>query len=114
MRPGEAAIKQEYLVILDEQPKQKEPPAQKESEIPEENHGKENESESASTEPPPPKKQKTKGQNKARPRTVPKVASEFRICPTVHRGTVCQYGDKCKFMHDVREYMEKKPKDIGE
>jgi len=114
MRPGEAAIKQEYLVILDEQPKQKDPPAQKESEIPEENHGKENESESASTEPPPPKKQKTKGQNKARPRTVPKVASEFRICPTVHRGTVCQYGDKCKFMHDVREYMEKKPKDIGE
>lgn len=114
MRPGEAAIKQEYLVILDEQPKQKDPPAQKESEIPEENHGKENESESASTEPPPPKKQKTKGQNKARPRTVPKVASEFRICPNVHRGTVCQYGDKCKFMHDVREYMEKKPKDIGE
>ncbi|XP_066925984.1 tRNA-dihydrouridine(47) synthase [NAD(P)(+)]-like [Clytia hemisphaerica] len=114
MRPGEAAIKQEYLVMLDEQPKQKEPPAQKESEVPEENHGKENESESASTEPPPPKKQKTKGQNKARPRTVPKVASEFRICPNVHRGTVCQYGDKCKFMHDVREYMEKKPKDIGE
>ena len=72
--------------------------------------GKENEEEARE---PPAKKPKTKGQNKARPRTVPKIAADMRICPTIHRGDVCRFGDKCKFKHDVHDYMENKAPDIG-
>ena len=68
---------------------------------------------------PPSKRQKKAskpkgGQNKGRPRTVPKVADHFRICPTVHHGTECKFGDRCRFAHDVVEYLKKKPKDVGE
>lgn len=62
---------------------------------------------------PPPNKKKFKGQNKGRPRTVPKVASEFRICPTVHRNETCGFGDSCKFLHNIEEYLKNKPPDLG-
>lgn len=73
--------------------------------------GKEN---TQDTHEPPAKKPKRKGQNKGRPHTVPKIAMELRICPTIHRGDVCRFGDKCRFKHDLREYMESKAADIGE
>ena len=61
----------------------------------------------------PPKKKAKKGQNKARPRTVPKIAANLRICPTIHRNVPCRFGDNCKFLHDPKTYLEKKPADIG-
>ena len=74
-----------------------------------------NNTNTGSPQPPPAKRQKkTKGQNKSRPRTVPKVADQYRICPNVHRGTQCRFGDKCRFAHDVHQYMATKPADIGE
>ena len=72
--------------------------------------------ENGGTGSPPAKRQKKSkgGQNKARPRTVPKVPDQFRICPNVHRGTECKFGDKCRFAHDVQQYMKNKPADVGE
>ena len=69
-----------------------------------------------SSDSPPAKRQKKSkgGQNKARPRTVPKVPDQFRICPNLHRGNECRYGDKCRFAHDVQQYMKTKPADVGE
>lgn len=60
-----------------------------------------------------PPKKKRKGQNKARPRTVPKVESEFRICPTILRNEECKFGSNCKFTHDIEKYIQHKPADIG-
>ena len=60
------------------------------------------------------KAKKVKGQNKARPRTVPKVEAEFRMCKAISRDNgVCRFGDKCKFSHDLKKYVESKPPDLG-
>ena len=62
----------------------------------------------------PPKRKKLKGQNKARPRTVPNVDRSCRLCPAVLREEVCSFGEKCAFSHDVDKYVSTRPPDIDD
>ncbi|KAG3179978.1 tRNA-dihydrouridine(47) synthase [NAD(P)(+)]-like [Phytophthora cactorum] len=36
------------------------------------------------------------------------------LCRPVASGESCQFGDNCKFSHDIDDYMKRKPKDLGE
>lgn len=68
---------------------------------------------------PPSKKQKCskvvlKGQNKSRNCTYYQIPQD-QLCSNLVDGSekgLCQY-DKCKFIHDVNTYLEKKPEDIN-
>lgn len=63
---------------------------------------------------PPAKKKKKCGMNKNRPRPA-KIDFKQQLCNSIGRGEECTYGDKCRYLHDVVEYMTKyKPLDIGE
>lgn len=63
---------------------------------------------------PPAKKKKKRGMNKNRPRAV-QLDFKVQLCNSIARGEECAYGDKCRYLHDVTEYMEKyKASDIGE
>ncbi|XP_066525035.1 tRNA-dihydrouridine(47) synthase [NAD(P)(+)]-like [Hoplias malabaricus] len=59
-------------------------------------------------------KKKFKGQNKSRPHMKPNSYDDRRLCPSVTQDRKCFYGDKCKFIHDVADYMSTKPADLGE
>lgn len=62
-----------------------------------------------------PDSKRLRGQNKSRPHTKPTTYDEKRLCLSVIQDNrECPYGDKCKFFHDVAEYMAAKPADIGE
>ncbi|XP_064204935.1 tRNA-dihydrouridine(47) synthase [NAD(P)(+)]-like [Anguilla rostrata] len=63
-----------------------------------------------------PTRKKERGQFKSRPHMKPHAYSESKLCPSIvqERETKCFYGEKCRFLHDVSEYMELKPADIGE
>lgn len=112
MRPGEAAIKEEFLIKkVEKEPARNDEKPENIGRLENQLNGETIENESS--EEPPPKKVK-KGKNKARPKTVPKIAAGFRICPTIHRGVQCRFGEKCHFLHDVKEYMAKRPADIGD
>ncbi|KAM6958851.1 tRNA-dihydrouridine(47) synthase [NAD(P)(+)]-like [Aplochiton taeniatus] len=56
-----------------------------------------------------------RGQNKSRPHMKPTSYDIRRLCPSIiqERETKCVYGDKCKFFHDIAEYMASKPADVG-
>lgn len=57
-----------------------------------------------------------RGQNKSRPHLKPNSYDNRRLCVSIiqEREVKCHYGDRCKFIHDVAEYMAGKPADIGE
>lgn len=63
------------------------------------------------------KKEKLKGQNKARP--VPfKISRELHLCPWVADQTADEpekkcLNQRCTFLHDRKEYLKIKPKDIA-
>ncbi|XP_030041124.2 tRNA-dihydrouridine(47) synthase [NAD(P)(+)]-like [Manduca sexta] len=64
-------------------------------------------------------KNKKKGQNKARPKTFQDVNKENKPCPSIidvasaDQLKFCQYNN-CKYLHDPKEYIKSKPKDLGE
>ncbi|KAI7798545.1 tRNA-dihydrouridine(47) synthase [NAD(P)(+)]-like [Triplophysa rosa] len=60
-------------------------------------------------------KRKMRGQNKSRPHTKPQSYEDKRLCPSIiqERETKCVFGEKCRFIHDVSEYMSGKPEDLG-
>ncbi|XP_067267440.1 tRNA-dihydrouridine(47) synthase [NAD(P)(+)]-like [Chanodichthys erythropterus] len=62
------------------------------------------------------KKKKMRGQNKSRPHMKPQSYEDRRLCPSIiqERDTKCFYGDKCRFLHDVSEYMSSKAADLGD
>uniref|UniRef100_A0A8C1CNP7 tRNA-dihydrouridine(47) synthase [NAD(P)(+)] n=1 Tax=Cyprinus carpio carpio TaxID=630221 RepID=A0A8C1CNP7_CYPCA len=62
------------------------------------------------------KKKKMRGQNKSRPHIKPQSYEERRLCPSIvqERDTKCVYGEKCRFLHDVSEYMCSKAADLGD
>ena len=57
-------------------------------------------------------KKKRRGQNKHRPPT--RIPFSEQLCPTLHirAGETCHYGDKCRYEHDVKKFLENKPADI--
>ncbi|RXN22468.1 tRNA-dihydrouridine(47) synthase [NAD(P)(+)]-like protein [Labeo rohita] len=61
-------------------------------------------------------KKRMRGQNKSRPHMKPHSYEERRLCSSIiqERETKCFYGDKCRFVHDVSEYMSTKAADLGD
>ncbi|XP_058609411.1 tRNA-dihydrouridine(47) synthase [NAD(P)(+)]-like isoform X2 [Onychostoma macrolepis] len=61
-------------------------------------------------------KKKMRGQNKSRPHKKPQSYEDKRLCPSIvqERDSKCFYGDKCRFLHDVSEYMSTKAADLGD
>jgi tRNA-dihydrouridine synthase 3 len=39
--------------------------------------------------------------------------SNIKLCPAFSKCAKCQYGDACKYSHNLKEYFEKKPEDIA-
>ncbi|GMF30677.1 unnamed protein product [Phytophthora fragariaefolia] len=58
-------------------------------------------------------KKKRGGTFKKRPADVEQDPADM-LCRPVASGEGCQFGDSCKFSHDVDDYMKRKPKDLGE
>jgi hypothetical protein len=56
---------------------------------------------------------KRRGQNKKRPRDARPDASE-KLCLAIVRGEACPFGEKCRFGHDLKEFMATRPHDIVE
>ncbi len=59
------------------------------------------------------KKMRLKGRNKKRP-VQKKVIPAQRLCPAIKEERHCSFGDKCRFIHDVKKYMESKPNNLGD
>ena len=61
----------------------------------------------------PPPKKRSRGQNKYRP--LIKIPFSSQLCPTFHIGShkKCNYGEKCRYLHDILQYIQLKPPDIG-
>lgn len=112
---GIAAIKQEFLVVdhkpevaveyLSKETKAKLEETESLKRKVEDNGTEEGESTPA-------KKVKLKGRNKQRP-VGKKVEAKDKLCPSVLHERECSFGEKCKFSHDVKAFMENKPPDIG-
>ncbi|KAM6396120.1 tRNA-dihydrouridine(47) synthase [NAD(P)(+)]-like [Rhynochetos jubatus] len=60
-------------------------------------------------------RQRAQGQNKRRPCMKPGPYEQRRLCPWVTQGRaeMCSFGPRCRFLHDVAEYMAAKPADLG-
>nr|XP_021400786.2 tRNA-dihydrouridine(47) synthase [NAD(P)(+)]-like [Lonchura striata domestica] len=60
-------------------------------------------------------RKRARGQNKSRPCMKPKSYEQSRLCPSVTqgRGGQCRFGPRCRFLHDVSEYLAAKPADLG-
>ena len=61
---------------------------------------------------PPSKKAKKRGQNKSRPH-LKKVSYSKQLCGSVRIGQPCSYGEECRYLHSVKEFMEIKSANIG-
>ncbi|KAJ8333609.1 hypothetical protein SKAU_G00416170 [Synaphobranchus kaupii] len=63
-----------------------------------------------------PIRKKERGQFKCRPHMKPQTYNENKLCPSIvqERSTSCFYGERCRFLHNISEYMELKPADVGE
>nr|XP_041577557.1 tRNA-dihydrouridine(47) synthase [NAD(P)(+)]-like isoform X3 [Taeniopygia guttata] len=62
-----------------------------------------------------PEKKRARGQNKSRLCMKPKSYEQSRLCPSVTQGCggQCRFGPRCRFLHDVSEYLAAKPADLG-
>ena len=61
----------------------------------------------------PNKKVKLKGRNKQRPVTF-RTDNSKKMCPAILKEEECQFGERCKFCHDISVFMKDKPEDIGQ
>ncbi|XP_041281994.1 tRNA-dihydrouridine(47) synthase [NAD(P)(+)]-like [Onychostruthus taczanowskii] len=63
-----------------------------------------------------PEKKRARGQNKSRPCMKPSCYEQSRLCPSVTQGRAgqCHFGPRCRFLHDVSEYLAAKPADLGQ
>ncbi|NXA68708.1 DUS3L synthase, partial [Mohoua ochrocephala] len=63
-----------------------------------------------------PEKKRARGQNKSRPCMKPNCYEQSRLCPSVTQGCAgpCRFGPRCRFLHDVAEYLAGKPADLGQ
>ncbi|KAM8986705.1 tRNA-dihydrouridine(47) synthase [NAD(P)(+)]-like isoform 1-T2 [Ara ararauna] len=90
-----------------------EPPAKR---VKAEGAGRDKESrEDAGAEQEPVERKRARGQNKSRPCMKPNHYEQNRLCPSVTQGCAdkCFFGLRCRFLHDVGEYMALKPPDLG-
>ncbi|XP_010192577.1 PREDICTED: tRNA-dihydrouridine(47) synthase [NAD(P)(+)]-like, partial [Mesitornis unicolor] len=71
--------------------------------------------EDAGVEKEPTERKRARGQNKSRPCMKPNHYEQSRLCPSVTQGCAekCYFGARCRFLHDVGEYMAVKPADLG-
>ncbi|NXO15645.1 DUS3L synthase, partial [Oriolus oriolus] len=62
-----------------------------------------------------PEKKRARGQNKSRPCMKPNCYEQNRLCPSVTQGCAgqCRFGPRCRFLHDVSQYLAGKPADLG-
>ncbi|XP_055963233.1 tRNA-dihydrouridine(47) synthase [NAD(P)(+)]-like [Sorex fumeus] len=58
---------------------------------------------------------RARGQNKSRPHVKPTHYDTHRLCPSLiqESGSKCLFGDRCRFLHDLKLYLETKPADLG-
>ncbi|XP_074421827.1 tRNA-dihydrouridine(47) synthase [NAD(P)(+)]-like isoform X2 [Larus michahellis] len=93
---------------------QSEPPAKR---VKSEDLGQDGESreDAGAAEKEPAERKRARGQNKSRPCMKPKHYEQSRLCPSVTQGCVekCYFGPRCRFLHDIGEYMAAKPADLG-
>ncbi|XP_060640918.2 tRNA-dihydrouridine(47) synthase [NAD(P)(+)]-like [Anolis sagrei] len=63
-----------------------------------------------------PGRKRARGQNKSRPCMKPTHFEKVRLCPSVvqERTEKCFFGPRCRFLHDVEEYLAAKPPDLGD
>ncbi|XP_059345521.1 tRNA-dihydrouridine(47) synthase [NAD(P)(+)]-like [Ammospiza nelsoni] len=63
-----------------------------------------------------PEKKRARGQNKSRPCMKPNCYEQSRLCPSVTQGCggQCHFGPRCRFLHDVSQYLAAKPADLGQ
>ncbi|NXK86054.1 DUS3L synthase, partial [Formicarius rufipectus] len=63
-----------------------------------------------------PQRKRCRGQNKNRLCMKPKHYEQNRLCPSVTQDCPggCPLGPRCRFLHDVDEYLAGKPPDLGE
>ncbi|NXX82805.1 DUS3L synthase, partial [Urocolius indicus] len=63
----------------------------------------------------PVERKRARGQNKSRPCMKPNHYEQSRLCPSVTQGCAekCYFGPRCRFLHDVGEYLALKPPDLG-
>ncbi|NXF27043.1 DUS3L synthase, partial [Rhodinocichla rosea] len=61
-------------------------------------------------------KKRARGQNKSRPCMKPNCYEQSRLCPSVTQGCAgqCRFGPRCRFLHDVSQYLAAKPADLGQ
>ncbi|XP_077047613.1 tRNA-dihydrouridine(47) synthase [NAD(P)(+)]-like isoform X2 [Agelaius phoeniceus] len=61
-------------------------------------------------------KKRARGQNKSRPCMKPNCYEQSRLCPSVTQGCAgqCHFGPRCRFLHDVSQYLAAKPADLGQ
>ncbi|NWI48911.1 DUS3L synthase, partial [Calyptomena viridis] len=63
-----------------------------------------------------PERKRARGQNKSRPCMKPNHYEQSRLCPSLTQGFPgnCPFGPRCRFLHDVAEYLARKPSDLGQ
>ncbi|XP_071496553.1 tRNA-dihydrouridine(47) synthase [NAD(P)(+)]-like [Diadema antillarum] len=108
-QPGSAPIKVDYIDFSKVKEKFARNNQQRSTEA---NHGKTKGIREGSGDEPPTKKQRVRGQNKHRPRDKHTLPSE-RPCLDVLRGGTCQYGEQCKYSHNIKKLMDDKLPDVG-
>ncbi|XP_069504515.1 tRNA-dihydrouridine(47) synthase [NAD(P)(+)]-like [Ambystoma mexicanum] len=61
-------------------------------------------------------KKRARGQNKRRPYQKPTIYVERSLCPSIKQecASKCFFGDKCRYLHDIKQYMAGKSAEIGE
>ncbi|XP_059726189.1 tRNA-dihydrouridine(47) synthase [NAD(P)(+)]-like [Haemorhous mexicanus] len=64
----------------------------------------------------PEEKKRARGQNRSRPCMKPTCYEQSRLCPSVTQGCAgqCHFGPRCRFLHDVSQYLAAKPADLGQ
>jgi tRNA-dihydrouridine synthase 3 len=55
----------------------------------------------------------TNDRHRKRPREK-RAPDQAKICASILQGTECSYGQKCRFAHDVKEFLASRPMDIVE
>ncbi|XP_042335860.1 tRNA-dihydrouridine(47) synthase [NAD(P)(+)]-like [Sceloporus undulatus] len=95
---------------------QSEPPPAKLQKLEEDGDQEENLSEAGNENKNKEERKRARGQNKSRPCMKPANYEKNRLCPSVvqERTDKCFFGSRCRFLHDVKEYMATKAPDLGD